>query len=94
MTTESLDGKSTDSPSVELRTDNTQSSEAGAATTQTPSRPSRNHLGDHDCHIFAFIGGDKPHFLFSTPAGWGRFYINLAHIKHAAADCAKFVAGT
>ena len=62
------------------------------AQTPTPSRPSRNHLGDHDCHIFAFIGGDKPHFLFSTPAGWGRFYINLAHVKHAAADCAKYVA--
>ena len=76
----------------ELITENTQSSESGKAESTTPHQ-SRRHLGDHECRIFAFVAHpEKPHFIYSTPDGWGRFYVNTAHIKHAAADCAKHVA--
>ena len=71
--------------------------ETGAASENTSATgtKSRQHLGDHECRIFAFVSHpERPHFIYSTPAGWGRFYVNTAHIKHAAADCAKHVASS
>lgn len=57
------------------------------------TRPSPNHvhLGDHDCRTFAFIGGDKPHFIFSSMEGWGRFYVSNTQIALAVEDCSRHI---
>ena len=86
-----LDGQS-EIPSPVLITENTPTSESSLAS-ETKNPPHR-HLGDHECRIFSFVSAEKPFFILSTKEGWCRYYVNTAHIKHCAADCAKHVAHT
>ena len=68
--------------------------ETGAASENTSATEtkSRQHLGDHDCRTFAFIGGDRPHFIFSGAAGWGRFYVTDTQVALSIEDGARYIA--
>lgn len=91
MTTDNSDGRSEKIHLAEPTTESIRSSEAGEATTPTPCPPSRRHIGDFSCRTFAFIGGDKPHFLFSSVEGWGRFYVTDTQVALCVEDGSRFI---
>lgn len=88
-----LDGQSDTKPSLAHTTESIQSSESGEAITQTQYHRNRNHLGDFTCRTGALIcGGDKPHFLFSSAEGWGRFYLTDTQIAAFVEDGSTWIA--
>ena len=74
--------------SMEPITENGPSSESGS---EENTKYRRSHLGSHECKTFAFIGGEKPHFLFSCEAGWGRFYVTDTQIALCIEDCSRHI---
>ncbi|MGE5163043.1 MAG: hypothetical protein ACM3IH_03330 [Sphingobacteriales bacterium] len=85
------DGQSDATPLPELIMDNTPSSERGGVATPTRPLLSRKLLADHECKTFAFIGGDRPHFLFSTAEGWGRFYVTDTQVALCVEDGSRYI---
>src|SRR5512139_1087895 len=84
-------GPSDTTPLPELIMEISRSSEPGEVTTQTRPLLSQRHLDDHDCRTFAFIGGDRPHFLFSSSEGWGRFYVTDQQIALCVEDGSRHI---
>ena len=66
--------------------------ETGAASestspNETKNPPPRKPPRDFHCRTFAFIGGEEPHFIFSTAGdGWGRLYVTDKQIALAVED--------
>ena len=60
---------------------------------ETKNPPSRKPPIDFHCRTFAFIGGEEPHFIFSTAnEGWGRLYVTDKQIALAVEDGIKRMA--
>ena len=76
--------------------DSTLSSDQSPSEKTTPS-PSRKEAKsklpvEATARTFSFIGGENPHFLFSTLKGFGRLYITDNQASLAASDLAAYVA--
>lgn len=74
-----LDGPS-ETPLQELIMETGATSES-TSPTETRNPPPRKSPRDFHCRTFAFIGGEEPHFIFSTSNGeWGRLYVTDTQI--------------
>lgn len=60
--------------------------------TEEKTSPRRNHLGDYLCQTGALILGDKPHFLFCSAIGWGRYYLTDTQIAAFVEDGSTYIA--
>lgn len=65
------------------------SESGGEGNTSRPQDP--KPLNDFHCRTFAFIGGEEPHFIFSSAEGNGRLYVSDKQIALSVEDGSRHI---